>query len=44
MKFGGLVSTSNTYSDKQEEVSICTNVKIVWTMGVEAITGGCGKK
>lgn len=39
MRFGGLVSTSNSFSDKPEEVSITTDVQIVWTMGIKAITG-----
>lgn len=42
MKFGGLISTSNSYSD-QSEVSINTDDQILWTMGIEAITGG-GKR
>ena len=37
MKFGGLVSTSNTY-DGSSEVTVTTNEKITWSMGIEPFT------
>ena len=37
MKFGELLSTSNTYDD-QPEVIVETDVPMIWTMGIEALT------
>lgn len=36
MQFGGLVSTSNTY-DKYPEVTINTDISLIWTMGIEPL-------
>ncbi|XP_001602529.2 thiamin pyrophosphokinase 1 isoform X2 [Nasonia vitripennis] len=37
MEFGGMVSTSNTYSDNSE-VTVTTNEDIIWSMGIEPFT------
>ena len=38
MQYGSLISTSNTY-DGHPEVTITTDVHLLWSMGIEPITG-----
>ncbi|KAL7012283.1 hypothetical protein ACKWTF_014743 [Chironomus riparius] len=35
MKFGGIVSTSNTYDDRSEAVEISNDLPLLWSMGLK---------
>nr|XP_054751529.1 thiamin pyrophosphokinase 1-like [Lytechinus pictus] len=38
MKFGGLVSTSNSYAPDAQEVTVSTEQPLLWTMGIQPLT------
>lgn len=35
MKFGELVSTSNTFGDGEDEVTVTTDSELIWTMEIK---------
>lgn len=41
MEFGGMVSTSNTFSGNPK-VTVTTNEAIIWSMGIEPFTKSHG--